>query len=169
MNCRKAERWLLESFDRDLPAADRHVLEGHLKACSECRRKAEEYAFLRSRLAGDRVPEPLPRFWERLESRLLESRPPAAGAALIRLWTRAIPVSLSLLAGFLAAMLFLLPPARTGGLPTAETPSLTGSQALFLADGNPIADATPIISESRQDVRNLQVLFAAVETPAGKR
>ena len=91
MNCRKAERWLLTSFDRDLPAADREALDGHLKLCSECRKRAEEYALLRSRLAGDRSPEPLPRFWERLETRIQENRPSPVGAGLIRIWARAIP------------------------------------------------------------------------------
>ncbi|MBN1939813.1 MAG: zf-HC2 domain-containing protein [Candidatus Aminicenantes bacterium] len=169
MNCRKAERWLLASFDRDLPAADRDILEGHLNACSACRKKAEEYVMIRGRLAGDRTPEPLPHFWERLESRLIESRSSAPGAALVRLWTRAIPVSLSLLAGFLVATLFFLPPVRPGDSTGAETAGLSGSQTLLLTDGNPIAEAAPIFEESRRDVRNLQVLFAAVELPAGKR
>ena len=161
MNCRKAERWLLASFDRDLPAADREALAGHLDLCSECRKRAGEYAVLRSRLAGDRIPEPLPRFWERLEARIGDTRMPALGAGLIRLWARAIPVSLSLLAGFLVATLFFLPSARTA--------DLTGSQTLLLTDGNPIADAAPIIEESQRDVRNLMVLFAADEHPAGKK
>lgn len=169
MNCRKAERWLLLSFDRDLPAADRHILEGHLKACTECRNRAQEYALIRSRLSGDRIPEPLPRVWERLETRLAEGRSASPAAALIRLWARTIPVSLSLLAGFLLATLFFLPSARTSELIAAETANLSGSQALFLNDGNPIADTAPIIEESRRDVRTLRVLFAADEHAAGKR
>jgi hypothetical protein len=169
MNCRKAERWLLASFDRDLPAAVREALAGHLELCPSCRKLGEEYVLLRRRLAGDRTPEPLPLFWERLESRLVESRSSVPGAALIRLWARAIPVSLSLLAGFLVATLFVLPPVRTAELNAAETAALSGSQALYLTDSNPIADTASIIEESRRDVRNLQVLFTADEHAAIKR
>jgi len=167
MNCRKAERWLLASFDRDLPAADREALAGHLDRCPECRKRAGEYALIRGRLAGDRAPEPLPLFWERLETRMIETRSTstAAGAALNKLWASAIPVSLSLIAGFLVATLFFLPSSRTA--------DLTGPQTLLLTEGNPIADAAPIIEENQRDVRNLMVLFAAderpVSGPAGKR
>jgi anti-sigma factor RsiW len=162
MNCHQAERRLLASFDRDLPASTGRSLAEHLERCPECRKRAEEYGLLRNRLAGDRVPESLPRFWERLESRMAADAAPAPGAVLARLWAEAIPVSLALIAGFLIASLFLLPSS-------SRPADLSGSQALLLTEGNPIAETRAIIDEGRRDVRDLTVLFAADEVPPGRK
>jgi len=159
MTCRKAERWLLASFDRDLPGPAREALARHLALCSECRKRSEIYGVLRSRLAGHQPPDPLPRFWERLEARIAAGRPADARAAWLRLWVRAIPVSLSLIAGFLVATLFFFP---TGT-------ELTQSEALLFSDDNPIEEIRPIIDEGRMEDRHLMVLFAADERIAGKR
>ncbi len=161
MNCRRVERCLLASFDRGLPASTRQSVERHLEACPGCRKRAGEYGELRKRLSGVRVPELLPRFWERLESRIGGNGPTGVSALLARLWARAIPVSLSLIAGFAVATLFLFPSSRAA--------DLSGSEALLLTEGNPIAETQSIIEEGRRDVRDLTVLFAAYEQPVGKR
>lgn len=160
MNCRRAEHCLLASFDRDLPASFRRSLDRHLEACPECRKRASEYDELRARLSNIAAAEPLPRFWERLDSRILENRGNGASALWARLWARAIPVSLSLIAGFAVATLFLLPSSRAA--------DLSGSEALLLTEGNPIAETESIIDEGRRDVRDLTVLFAAYEQTDGK-
>jgi len=159
MTCRKAERWLLRSFDRDLPEPSRAALTEHLGLCSECRRRAEEYGLLRNRLSGVRTPDPLPRFWERLEARIAEDRPADSGARWLRFLVRTIPVSLSLITGFLIATLFFLPAGT----------ELTQPEALLLNEDNPITDTRPIIDEGRPEDRNLMVLFAADERIIGKR
>jgi anti-sigma factor RsiW len=161
MSCRKAERWILASFDRDLPAAAGRSLGGHLERCPQCRKRAEEFRLLRDRLAGDRAPEPLPRFWERLESRMTE-KTPAPGAVWARMWAGAIPVSLFLIAGFLFASLFLAPAA-------SRSSSLTGAQALILTAENPIVETQAIIDEGRSDVRDLTLLFAGNEVADGRK
>lgn len=160
MSCRRVERCLLAAFDRDLSAPDRRSMERHLAECPDCRKRAEAHAEIRRRLSGSAVPEPLPRFWERLESRMTASGP-ALPAAWARLWAEAIPISLSLIAGFVLATLFLFPSSRSS--------DLSGSEALLLTEGNPIAETRAIIEEGRRDVRDLTVLFAADEQPAGKR
>ena len=159
MTCRKAERWLLTSFDRELPGPSRAALAEHLGLCPECRRRSEEYGLLRSRLGGVRTPDPLPRFWERLEARIAEDRPADSGVLWLKLWVRAIPVSLSLIAGFLIATLFFLPAGT----------ELTQPEALLLNEDNPITDTRPIIDEGRPEDRTLMVLFAADERIIGKR
>ncbi|MHB8053992.1 MAG: anti-sigma factor family protein [Candidatus Aminicenantales bacterium] len=162
MSCRQAERWLLASFDRALPSLTGRALSEHLERCPECRKKAGEFALLRNRLAGERAPEPLPRFWERLESRMASGPALVPGAVLARLWAEAIPVSLSLIAGFLIASVFLLP---SSSLST----DLSGAQALLLNEGNPIAETRAIIDEGQRDVRDLTLLFAGDETPPGRK
>ena len=159
MTCRKAERWLLTSFDRGLPGPSRTALAEHLGLCPECRRRAEEYGLLRNRLGEVRTPDPLPRFWERLEARIAEGRPAESGALWLRLWVRAIPVSLSVIAGFLVATLLFLPAGT----------ELTQPEALLLNEDNPIADTRPIIDEGRSEDRTLMVLFAADERIIGKK
>lgn len=161
MNCHKAERWILASFDRDLPPAAGRALAGHLDRCPECRKRAGQYGRLRARLAGGPVPEPLPRFWERLESRMTE-RTPAPGAVWARLWAEAIPISLSLIAGFVLASLFLAPSA-------SATSGLTGAQALVLTEENPIAETQAIIDEGSREVRDLTLLFAGSELSNGRK
>jgi anti-sigma factor RsiW len=159
MTCRKAERWLLTSFDRDLPEASREALARHLGLCPECRKRSEEYGVLRYRLAGIQTPDPFPRFWERLETRIAAGRSDDPGAIWLRLWVRAIPVSLSLIAGFLIAT-FLLRPAGT---------ELSRPEALLLTDSNPIVETRPILDAERPEDRNMMVLFAADERIIGKR
>jgi anti-sigma factor RsiW len=159
MTCRKAERWLLASFDRDLPGPSREALTRHLGVCAECRKRAAEYGDLRKRLGVGGIPEPLPRFWERLETRIAESRPADPAAVWARLWVRAIPVSLSLIAGFLIATLFFLPAGA----------ELTQPEALLLTEENPITDTRPFIEEGQREVRDLMILFASDERIVGKR
>ena len=72
---------------------------------------------------------------------------------------RGNPVSLSLIAGFLIASLFLLP----------SSTNLSGSQALLLTEGNPIAETRAIIDEGQRDVRDLTLLFASDEVPLGRK
>lgn len=160
MNCRKAERWILMSFDRDLSPAAGRALAGHLVRCPKCRQRAGEYGRLRDRLAVGRVPGLPPRFWERLESRL--DQPAAApGAVWARLWAEAIPISLSLLAGFLLASLFLAPSSS----PASD---LTGAQALVMTGESPIVETREIFEEGRREVRDLTLLFAGNEVPNGR-
>jgi hypothetical protein len=159
MTCRKAERWLLASFDRDLPGPSREALTRHLELCADCRKRADEYGALRKNLGVAGIPEPLPRFWERLQTRIDEARPADPAAVWARLWVRAIPVSLSLLAGFLVAMLFFLPAGA----------ELTQPEQLLLTEDNPIADTRPYIEEGRREVRDLMILFASDERIIGKK
>ena len=159
MTCRKAERWLLASFDRDLPGPSLEALTRHLGVCAKCRKRAAEYGDLRKRLGLSGIPDPLPRFWERLEIRIAEGRPADPAAVWTRLWVRAIPVSLSLIAGFLVATLFFLPAGT----------ELTQPEELLLTEGNPIADTRPFIEEGQREVRDLMILFASDERIIGKR
>ena len=39
MICRQAERWLLASFDRDLPSSTGRTVSEHLERCPECPEK----------------------------------------------------------------------------------------------------------------------------------
>jgi anti-sigma factor RsiW len=159
MNCRTAERWLLESFDHALAPDRRAALLGHLGLCGRCREAAAEFVKVRGRLAGLAVPEPLPYFWERLERRLDEKPAVESAAAWVRWSLRAIPVSLSLIAGFLAASLVFLPVQS----------EVVQPEAFLLTEANPITEAPSIIDEPKRENRDVMILFAADERVPGRR
>jgi len=157
MKCRTAERWISRDLDRPLEGAVRAALEAHLAACPKCRATASDVQSLRARLGEVRYPEPLPYFWTRLEARLAAAPAAPSQAFWLRWSLRAIPASLALIAGFLGAMMVFVP---TNG----ETAT---SQALLFGEENPIVETRTILDDDKPGNRDIAVLFAADERPAG--
>jgi len=157
MKCRTAERWISQSLDRSLDRSVRDALEAHLADCPACRITASEVRDLRARLGDVSFPEPLPYFWSRLESRLAEAPRAEAQALWLRWSLRAIPASLAMIAGFLGAMMLLLPIQ-------ADT---TSPQALLFSEENPIAETRTILDDEKPGNRDIAILFAADERLAG--
>jgi predicted anti-sigma-YlaC factor YlaD len=157
MRCRTAERWISRDLDRPLARGVREALEAHLAVCPECRAMASDVRCLRARLGEVRCPEPLPHFWTRLEARLTAAPAAPPQAIWLRWSLRAIPASLALIAGFLGAMVVFLPG-------TAETNT---SQALLFGEENPIVETRTILDDDKPGNRDIAVLFASDERPAG--
>lgn len=159
MTCRVAERRLSQSLDRPLDRPLQDALDAHLAVCGTCRALASDLRALRGRMADPRIPEPLPDFWGRLERRINALPVPAAEArAVWARWSlRAIPASLALIAGFVGAMLFFLPPQT----------DVTTQQALLFGEENPIVQ-TPSIIEEKSGTREIAILFAADERLSGR-
>lgn len=156
MNCRTAERWLSRGLDRPLDRPVQEALEAHLAGCAKCRPTASEIRGLRARLSDLPVPEPLPHFWSRLETRLAVSPAPEPQAFWLRWSLRAIPASLALIAGFLGAMMLFQP---------VEV-ELSQPEALLIRDDNPIVETRKILDDTLGN-REIAILFAADERFAG--
>jgi len=152
MKCKDAEKRLLQSFDGTLEGAAKAELDGHVKACPRCRQKQLEYGVLLKSLKVEDV-QPLPYFWERLEAKLREGERVEPWTIWARWSRRAIPVSLSLILLFVAAMAFLGP----------HEEDLSQSEALLLRNANPVAESKALFDEPKLENKNLMIIFAADE------
>ena len=72
MNCEKFEKWILRSLDNRLPQEKQTKLEDHIKSCPICQERREEYRTIIDLLKQEKVQEPKPYFWERLQVKIKE-------------------------------------------------------------------------------------------------
>jgi len=163
MSCRNAERWILESLDRELAPGPSRELDAHLRACPACRALRAEHLALRRALGPLAAPPLRPGFSGRVAARIeaLAKPAPAAPEALLRAWClRAIPVSLFLIGLFVGGMLFL-PSANAG---------LSQTEALLLNETPPMPEAQVYFDESKKPEENtMMILLAASETTTQRR
>lgn len=159
MNCRNAERWILESLNRDLSPGPAGALEEHLRACPACRALRAEHTALRGALARLPMPDPRPGFAARVSARI-EALDRTAPERLWRAWSlRAIPISLFLIGLFVGGLVFL---------PAGDT-DLSQTEA-FLINGTVPQSEAPVFDETKKPEENtMQILFAASETAAPRR
>ncbi|HPW17257.1 MAG TPA: zf-HC2 domain-containing protein [Candidatus Aminicenantes bacterium] len=152
MNCRKAEKQLLRSFDGrlDRPAAD--LLEEHLRACPACRRAASEYRSMLALLRDGRDAQPLPRFWERLEPRLREESEIAPFLFWERWSLRSIPVFLTLVV-LIGGFLFLAP----------RTSELSPSAALLFENRDPLQETHALLEADKPGAETMKLMFASLD------
>lgn len=152
MRCHKAEKWFLRSCDGRLDDVRTAALEEHLRACLSCSRMAKEYRTMLSILRSDTKDEPLPYFWQRLQSKLVQDRKSFA----LLLWEhwclKAIPVFLGIVLACGVALIFFAPPGQT---------QMTQSELLLMRDKAPIEDVQSIFEEKPGEDRNIRFIFAA--------
>lgn len=154
MNCKKAERKLLRSLDGVIEEKEKGELEKHMKSCSRCKQKEEEYKRILSALKRDVSEEPLPYFWERLQVKLKE-REESAPWLLWKEWSlRTLPFFLAVIVFFAAAVLFF---------PSYEREELSQSEILLLRNDNPLAETRTLFEEEKLENRNMMLIFASME------
>lgn len=152
MNCRKAEKCLLRSFDGRLEGPAAELLAKHLESCPACRKAAAEYRSMLALLRDGRQAEPLPRFWERLEPRLREETEIVPLLFWERWSLRAIPVFLALIAlvgGFIAL--------------TPQAGEVSQSAALLLENRDPLSETHALFEAERPEARSMMLMFASLE------
>jgi len=157
MNCNKAEKWLLRSFDGRLDGRAGTLLSEHLEACPSCREAREQYRSMLALLREAPDGAPLPRFWERLEPRLREETELVPLLFWERWSLRAIPVFLALVFVAGAALFF-----------TPQAGELTSSEALLLENRSPLTESQAIFEAEKPETRTMMLMFASLEeqTPA---
>jgi hypothetical protein len=154
MNCKRAEKFLLLSFDGRLGKKDRALLDDHLETCSLCREKEKDYRQIFSLLRIE-APEPLPYFEQRLLAKL-EEKEKSAPALFSKRWAvRAMAVSLAVAILFGVGVLFFRP---------QESLELSQTEILLLRNENPLAEAATILEQKKSEDRNMMLIFAASET-----
>lgn len=153
MRCRRAEKWLLRSFDGRLDAARGRELEAHLASCPACAGAAAAYRKMFGILRNRASEEPLPRFWERLQPGLAGEKKAFSLVIWERWCLRAIPAFLGLALIFAAGLILFAPPA--------DAP-LTRAELLF-RDQNPVSEAGTLFAEGRGESRPMELLFTATD------
>ena len=154
MKCKKTEFFLSKSLDGLLTGKETEALEEHLKGCSACRKKREEYAFIADTLGSGDFPEVNPYFWERLQPRLKESRKFAFGSEWKQWSLRAVPVSIIAVVTLALGLALFLPQ------PTDEL-SQTGD--LLLRNTPPLPETVTILEAETGENKSMQLIFMAME------
>lgn len=154
MRCKEAEKWLLRSLDGKLPPDRQEALADHSGHCPRCRKLGQEYGAIMGGLRGGPEFEPLPYFWNRLESRIREREKAEPLTTWLKWSLRAIPVSLALIGFFIGAIIFVSPMAED---------EMSRPEALLLQNTNPLAETTTLFDEEKIENKNLMIIFAGDE------
>ncbi|HSA95199.1 MAG TPA: zf-HC2 domain-containing protein [Acidobacteriota bacterium] len=152
MNCRKAEKWLLRSFDGRLDGRAAGLLEKHLAACPSCRKAEADYRSMLALLRDGRDAEPLPRFWERLEPRLREETEIVPLLFWERWSLRAIPAFLALVI-LIGGFIILTPQAA----------ELSQSAALLFENRDPLQENRALFEADKPEARTMALMFASLD------
>lgn len=160
MNCKKAERFLLLSFDRPLSNKEKENLNSHLESCFLCAKKRTEYNHILEALKNFKFSEPKPYFWERLRPELREKRKFEPLPIWKRWSLRAVPISLLLVAVFATIIIFFIPQQKT---------ELSLSGALLLQNQNPLQETQPILEEEGIENKNMILIFTTMEEKNNSR
>lgn len=156
MNCRQAEKLISRLVDGRLAAGPAARLEAHLKVCPSCARVLADYRQLKSMMSGLQVPEvePLPYFEQRLLARLRAESKPSLWAVVERWYAAAVPVFL-VVALVLVGILFLAQPAEV---------QMSQSELLLFQEQSPLAETRAIFDAQKPEDRQLQLLFAGLDS-----
>lgn len=154
MNCKKAKRIIFRSLDGALKEEEKEKLESHLRGCLYCQQREREYRMIFSVLKKEVQPEPKSYFWERLQPRLKEREEYAPWSVWKEWSVKAIPLSLTLIACLVLAMIFLS---------SRKQEELSQSEILLLRNMNPIQETRTLFEEEKMENRNMMLIFATAE------
>jgi hypothetical protein len=154
MKCKKAERYLLRSFDEILKEEEKNELKKHLESCPLCQTKIAEYKRILDYLEEKDFPEPKPYFWERLQPKLKE-RKKYDPWSLWKQWAlSAVPASMLLVILFAAAIILFIPPQKE---------ELSESGDLLLRNLDPLQETKTLLEEEKVEDKNMMLIFVAME------
>jgi hypothetical protein len=154
MKCKKAEIFLLKSFDELLKEEEKKKLKRHLESCPLCQAKREEYQNILSALQEKDFPEPKPYFWERLQPKL-EERKKYDVWSLWKKWAlRAVLASMLLVLLLATAIILFVPPPKE---------ELSESGVLLLRNLDPLREKTIFLEQEKVEDKNMMLIFAAME------
>ena len=154
MKCKKAETFLSKSLDGFLTGEEKDALEEHIKSCSACQKKREEYVFIAETLRREDFPEVRPYFWERLQPRLKESKKYAFWSVWKQWSLRAVSVSIIAVVTLVIGFALFLPQ------PTDEL-SQTGD--LLLRNTPPLPETLTLLEAETGENKSMQLIFMAME------
>jgi negative regulator of sigma E activity len=147
-------------LDGRLTDEEKNVLEEHLKGCSSCKKKRDEYVFIAETLGKEDFPEVNPYFWERLQPRLKESKKYAFWSVWKQWSLRAVPVSIFAVVMLALGFALFLPQ-------TTDDLSQTGD--LLLRNTLPLPETVTLLEAESGDNQSMQLIFMAMEEKSDLR
>ena len=154
MKCKKAEQFILRSFDGLLKNGEKEELHKHLKSCLFCQKKKEEYQLMLDALKEKDFPEPRPYFWERLQAKLKESKKSEPWLLWKQGGMKAIPLSLILIILLTTALVFSF---------LHRNEELSQSGMLLFQNSNPIQETKALLEAEKIEDRNMMIIFTSLE------
>jgi hypothetical protein len=153
MKCEKFEKWILRSLDNRLPQEKQTKLEDHIKSCPICQERREEYRTIIGLLKQEKVQEPKPYFWERLQAKIREKQDIPRWASIKQWSLRAVPVSFIFVLVMTLAIVLFFP---------SQDEELSQSEALLLRNLNPLEE-TQLLFDEKLENQNLILIFSSLE------
>lgn len=160
MRCKEAQKRILRILDGNLPSSRGTDLDGHLGGCPRCLKFQRDCGAILGDLRTEAEVEPLPYFWQRVESRIREREKAEPWSVWLKWSRRAIPVSLLLIGFFIGAIAFLSPAAED---------EMSQPEALLLRNINPLAETNALFNEEKIENKNMMIIFAGNERLPSRR
>jgi len=154
MKCKNAETLISRDFDGLLAVEEKEALERHLKECSSCQERMEDYSFMIETLRDQDFPEVKAYFWERLQSRLKEQRIYDVWSLWKRWSLRAVPLSIVAVIILALGLVLFLPQPKE---------ELSQTEALLLRNSLPYPETLTFLEEEGTENKGMQIIFTAME------
>ena len=154
MSCKKFEKLIIHSLDRELKASEKNRLEIHLQSCSSCRLKSKEYLIISEILKEEKAGEPNPYFWERLQAKIKTRKQPSIWPFVNQWSIRIISASLIFVLILALIIAFFAPHSNQ---------ELSQSEELLLRNLNPMQEAKQFLEEEGIENQNMMIIFSAME------
>lgn len=154
MNCKRAETFISRDFDGLLAVEEKEALKKHLKECSGCQKRMEDYSFMIETLRDQDFPEVKAFFWERLQSRLKEERIFNVWSLWKRWSLRAVPLSVVTVVILALGLVLFLPQPQE---------ELSQTEALLLRNSLPYTETLTFLEEEGTENKSMQIIFTAME------
>lgn len=154
MKCKRAETFISRDFDGLLADKEKGALERHLKECSACQERMEDYSFMIETLRDQDFPEVKAYFWERLQSRLKEQRIYDVWSLWKRWSLRAVPLSIVAVIILALGLVLFLPQPKE---------ELSQTEALLLRNSLPYPETLTFLEEEGTENKGMQIIFTAME------
>jgi len=154
MKCKRVETFISRDFDELLAVEEKEALERHLKECSACRKRMEDYTFMIETLRDQDFPEVKAFFWERLQSRLKEERIYDVWSLWKRWSLRAVPLSIVAVVVLALGLVLFLPQPKE---------ELSQTETLLLRNSLPYPETLTFLEEEGTENKGMQIIFTAME------
>ncbi|MFQ5721195.1 MAG: anti-sigma factor family protein [Candidatus Aminicenantales bacterium] len=154
MGCKKFEKLIIQSLDRELKHEQRAKLEAHLQRCPSCQNKRKEYLAIHDILKEEKEIEPKAYFWPRLQAKI-KTKEQASFWPFVRQWSIRIISASIIFALLLAFIIAFFTPNRPA--------ELSQSEELLLRNQNPVEEARQLLKEEGTENQSMMIIFSAME------
>ena len=158
MKCKHTEKYISRSLENRLNPSETIQMKEHLDDCPHCRKIQSEHQIIRRSLKEESFPEARPYFWERLQPKLKKESQVDPWSVQWKFGLRAIPVSVFVVALFVAAVFLFVPSPK-------EELDLSQTGIFLLQNENPLEETQTLLSEEGDGNKHIMLLFSSLDEP----